>query len=74
MHVYKTLLVEHSLNKTHTNIFNFSKIHFIFIHFQDDSLQVVQINCTLFKHPLSMPRLSHTTNELVTRHINGNLG
>ena len=52
MHVYKTLLVENSLNETHTNTLNFSKILFIFIQFQDDFLRVVQINCTtLFQTP-----------------------
>lgn len=63
MHVYKTLLVEHSLNKTHTNIFSFSKIHFIIIQFQYDFLRVIQTNCTLFQTPLPMPHLSHTTIE-----------
>ena len=64
MHVYKTLLVGHSLNKTHTNIFNFSKIHFIIIiQFQNDILRVVQINCTLFQTPLPMLPLSYTTIE-----------
>jgi hypothetical protein len=63
MHIYKTLLVEYFLNKTYTNIFNFYKINFIIIQFQDYFLRVVQINCTLSKHPLHMPRLSHTPNE-----------
>ena len=60
MQVSKTLLVEHSLNKTHTNIFSFSKIHFIIIQFQVDFLQVVQINCTLFQtHTPHAPSIPH---------------